>query len=142
MNVTAIMLLLKRFGPYIAIALVIVGIWFHGRSTGAAKWKAKHAAVVSERDTAASVAEHNAAEVAKLTAAIERTAAAEAARQAYAEERVRVIEKAYRAAVARQARESAEAIEEARRETADLRVMLNEMSVAEACHAAWLEVVQ
>lgn len=132
----------KKLGPYIAVAAVIFGVWMHGRSTGAAKWKLKAHESAGKYEQAVEAGIHAEREIIKLREQIRRQNEAYAALEREGYERTQAIKEAHRMAMDAQIRASSQAMEDARRETDDLRVMVREMSVLEACHAAWLEVAR
>ena len=129
--------LLKKFGPWIAVLLLLVGIYAFGYSRGSARGEGKYHAAAAERDIANATATNNANEVTRLEAAI---AAQNLAilktqeDQSVADARVRA---AHAAELQRQATSYQRAVESARAGTADLQRDLELLTVAEACHAAW-----
>lgn len=138
------MILAKKFGPWIAVALLLVGIYYAGGS----KWRVKHKAAIVARDAA----------IVHRDAAVDRAAlcavGAEQVRAALtkqnnalrelgqlAAEREAAVRLEGEVALRRQADAYRRALRDATEATADLRLRIEEMSVAEACHESWLEVM-
>ena len=134
--------LLKKFGPWIAVVLLLFGIYAFGHSRGAAKWKGNHAVAVEERNAARETATHNAEEVVRLEAAIDAQNAAIMEMERVQSEQMAQVRTAHDNARRRQATSYQRAVEAARASVADLQRDLELMTVAETCHAAWVEVAQ
>lgn len=133
---------LVKFGPWIAVALLLLGIYVAGRYHGAAKWEGKYATAVTERNTARETATHNADEVVKLTDAIDRQNAAIRQMEARQSEHLDAVNEAHAKALERQATSYQRAVDAARASASDLQCRVEVMTVAEACHAAWMEVAK
>ena len=134
--------LLKKFGPWIAVALLLFGIYAFGYSRGSDRWEGKRNTAIEERNIAQATASHNAEEVVRLEEAITAQNAdilKMQEDQSVADARVRA---AHAAELQRQATSYQRAVESARAGTADLQRDLELLTVAEACHAAWLEMAQ
>lgn len=134
--------LIKKFGPYVAVLLLLLGIYMVGRDHGSDRWEGKYDGMVAERDAALSLADHNYQQWIQADEARERMAGA--VRQleqdsVNAEARVTA---AHRAELARVEREHARAVAEAQRRADALAERVRELSVAETCHEAMLEIVR
>ena len=139
---SAIKPLLTKAAPYLLILAAIGAVWFHGRHSGVVSERGKTAEAVAERNTFRNLAEHNYQQYVQADEAQKRMA--EAVRQleqdsADAEARVTA---AHRAELARVEREHARAVAEAQRRADALAERVRELSVAETCHEAMLEIVR
>jgi polyhydroxyalkanoate synthesis regulator phasin len=139
---SAIKPLLTKAAPYLLILAAVGAVWFHGRHAGVVSESGNTAKAVAERDQALAVADHNYQQYVQADEARERVA--EAVRQleqdsADAEARVTA---AHRAEMARVERERSRAVAEAQRRADALAERVRELSVAETCHEAMLEIVR
>jgi len=134
--------LLKKFGPWIAVFLVVTGIYAFGYYRGSAKWEGKRNTAIEERNIAQATASHNAEEVVRLEEAITAQNAdilKMQEDQSVADARVRA---AHAAELQRQATSYQRAVDAARAESAGLQSRMALLTVAETCHEAWLELAQ
>ena len=134
--------LLKKFGPWIAVLLLLVGIYSFGYSRGSSNWEGKYDSAIAERDIANTTAVHNGEEVVRLRVAV--TAQNDSILkmqedQSVADARVRA---AHAAELRRQATSYQRAVDAARAESAGLQSRMALLTVAETCHEAWLEMAQ
>lgn len=140
--IAGILPVLRKAAPYLLIVAAVCAVWFHGRHVGVKSESGKTAKAVAERDSARSVANHNFVQWQQEKEAHERQSLAirdmEQA-QADADARVRA---AHRAEVARLERERARAVADANARADALAERVRDLSAAEACHEAWLEVVR
>lgn len=134
--------LLRKAAPYLLVLAAVGAVWFHGRHTGVVSERGKTVKAVAERDQALKTAKHNHDQWVQSDDARERMA--EAVRQlkqdtSDADARVRA---AHRAEMARLEREHARTVAEAQRRADALAERVRELSVAETCHEAMLEIVR
>ena len=138
----SVLAFLKKFGPYIAIALLLVGIYVGGVRHGSEKWKEKYNSAVAQRDRALETADHNYQQWVQSDEARERMAAAVReleSETADAEARVRA---AHKAEIARLERENARNVADAQGRADALQERIRELSVGDSCHEAMLEIVK
>ena len=138
--------IVKRYGPIVIIALVIVIVFgstylvgrSHGKNIGAEKIND----LKTSLKTCTETAKHNAAEVVKLEEAVKRQNAAYAALERDSREHLNRVNEVHERALQRQASAYQRAVEDARSQTDALRQRMNQLTVAETCHEAWVEVTQ
>jgi hypothetical protein len=140
--ISVILPMLRKAAPYLLIVAALGAVWFHGRHSGVESERGKTLAAIVERDEARTAAENNYRQWEQSEAA--RARQSEAIRDmeqatADADARVRA---AHRAEVERLAREHARVLADAQRRADALAERVRDLSVAETCHEAWLEVVR
>jgi len=139
---SAIKPLLTKAAPYLLILAAIGAVWFHGRHSGVVSERGKTAKAVAERNTFRNLAEHNYQQYVQADEAQKRMAAGlhqveeEGAR---AEARLRA---EHEAQLARVESDTARRVAEAQRRADALAERVRELSVAETCHEAMLEIVR
>ncbi len=136
------MILLKKFGPYIAVVLIIFGVWMHGRSTGKNKWQGKYSTAAQEIKTLELEAVDCSAEVVILRAAIDAQNESIRIMGEQHDERVATAREVADRILANQATVYQRRLREAASETRGLRDKMRTIGVAESCHEAWLEVLR
>ena len=140
---------IEKWGP-VAVLLVIVlvigsmfcGAYVVGRWQGAAKWKQKTAQAVSERDTFRELADHNYRQYVQADEARERMEAAMRVVEETSAEKEADLRARLKAETARAEADAARAVAEANRRADALAERVRELSVAEACHEAMLELTR
>jgi hypothetical protein len=134
--------LVKKFGPYLLVVLLLAGVWLHGRSNGAAKWQEKYNAEVVSHELCQQEITRTDAEVQRLKEAIaEQNASIDAAAIEY-ENRVKATQEAADRALRNQASSYRRQLQEAAEATSELRERVRTIEVAEACHEAWEEAAK
>ena len=134
--------LLKKFGPYILIVLLLAGVWLHGRSTGTAKCHDKYNSEVISHQLCQEELLRASVEVQGLKDAITAQNEALAAAGLEYESRVRVTQEAADRLLLNQASSYRRQLQAASEATSELRERVRTIEVAEACHEAWLEVTK
>jgi biopolymer transport protein ExbB/TolQ len=134
--------MVKRYGPWVAVVLVLVGLYTLGRSHGAAKWKVRHGDMVERYNVCVDTAEHAADEVVRLRAAIDSQNDAIARMEQDHSDHDAAVRAAHDRVMRQQATAYERAMRRANTETEELRLRVRSMSVAEACHESWLELAQ
>ena len=139
---TVVMPLVKKFGPYLLVVLLLAGVWLHGRSNGTSKWQGKYNAEVVSHDLCQQEITRTDAEVQRLKDAIAEQNASIAAASAEYENRVKATQEAADRALRNQASSYRRQLQEAAEATSELRERVRTIEVAEACHEAWKEVIK
>ena len=134
--------LVKKFGPYLLVVLLLGGVWLHGRSSGTAKWQGKYNAEVVSHELCQDELSRADTEVRGLKDAItaQNTAIANAALEY--DNRVKATQEAADRALRNQASSYQRQLQEAAEATLELRGRVRTIEVAEACHEAWKEVAK
>ncbi len=132
--------IIKRAWPVLLVIAVAGGVYFLGRSHGASKWESKYDAAIVERDEASATAEHNYDQWEQCRDAHERQSEAIRNLKRDTADADAAVRAAHRAEVARLERERARAVAEAQGRADALAERVRELSVAEACHEAMLEI--
>lgn len=133
---------LKRAWPVLLVVAVAGGVYLIGRSHGAAKWESKYDAAVVERDETRATAEHNYDQWEQCRDAHERQSEAIRKLERDTADADAAVRAAHRAEVARLERERVRAVADAQGRADALAERVRELSVAEACHEAMLEIVR
>ena len=137
-----IMPLVKKFGPYLLVVLLLGGVWLHGRSRGAERWQGRYNAEVVSHELCRGEIVRADGEVQTLKDAIaEQNASIDAASLEY-DARVRATKDAADRVLRNQASSYQRQLREASEATSELRERVRTIEVAEACHEAWLEVTK
>lgn len=134
--------MLKKFGPWIGVVLVLVGIWFHGKSVGSSKWHGRYNAEVVSHQTCQDELSRASEEMTVLKGAIEDQNGAIAAAAVEYESRVAATQAATDRALRNQASSYRRQLDAAAEATVELRERVRTIEVAEACHESWLEVLK
>jgi hypothetical protein len=136
------MILLKKFGPYIAAVLLLVGIWMHGRSVGTAKWHGKYKDSVQEKLICGQEIVRGSSELIALKATIDKQNTAIEEQSAEYQDRVKATQEAAQRVLREQASSYQRLLQEASEASSSLRERVRTIEQAEACHEAWLEVTK
>lgn len=134
--------MVKKFGPYIIVVLLLAGVWFHGRSSGSAKWHGKYNSEVVSHQTCQTELSRASDEVRGLKGSIDAQNAAITNAALEYEDRVAATREAADRALLNQASSYRRQLREAAEATSELRERVRTIEVAEACHEAWLEVTK
>ena len=136
------MILLKKFGPYLGIVLLVFGVWMHGKSVGVKKWRGKY----NESERVVKVLTLNlnqcSAENALFRDVIDANNEAVRIMGEEHDERVRRARLVAERILNDQATVYQRKLREAAAETRSLRESMRTMGVAESCHEAFLEVLR
>ena len=130
--------LIKKFGPYLGIIVLIVGIWLHGKSVGSAKYKAE----VTSHNVTKTELSRCSDEVEALTGAIDSQNEAIALAASEYDNRVKATQEAAQRVLAEQASSYRRQLQNASEAASSLRERVRTIEQGEACHQAWLEVLR
>jgi hypothetical protein len=142
MTWAVILPLIKKSGPYILILVALFGLYRFGFSRGADKWESQYDHALEQRDMEHAAAVRAANELAVVKDALERQSNAIREMEEDHAAQLESVNRAHDAALRRQAEAHRRAELERYREAENLRERMRLMTVAEACHEAWLEVMR
>ena len=136
------MILLRKFGPYLAVALLLTVVWIHGRSTGKAKWQGTYLEATQETTACREEISRASSEVMVLKTAIEQQNAHIEQQALEYQNRVKATQEAAQRILAQQATSYQRKLQDASEAASSLRERVRTIEQAEACHEAWLELIK